>query len=68
MRINVTANESGSLTAKGGGKQRTSTPVGNEPHAAYRTAARAAAKVHGLSLFPHTETIDLSTGRAVFEV
>lgn len=73
MKISTTyrANSSGAgrITAKGGGKQRTV----NYDHALsirdnHRAAAEALAEAHNRPLFPMTEALDISSGKAVFSL
>jgi len=70
MNITVTAKSTRtgvSLTAKGKGKQRT--VPGNvdlSAHGNFRAAAAEVARAHGRDLFPMTEVIDVSQGRATY--
>lgn len=71
MKIVVTTNANGTLTAKGGGKQATVKPAtpGHDDRtlrANFLDAGHAVAVKHGKSMLPRTETVEVDLGKATF--
>lgn len=67
MKISTTINDNGTVTAKGGKKQRTAPlDFSRDERDNHRHAMIRLANVVGVNTFPRTETVEVDKGRATF--